>query len=67
LKADPTERHNLAMVNQAKVAELAELLAWHQKGRKPALYPYTVESAISIDKTAGMPFKKGDEYVWWPN
>ena len=67
LKADPTERRNLAGANPAKLAELQALLAAHQKGRKPALYPYTVESAISIDKTAGEPFVKGDEYAWWPN
>ncbi len=67
LKVDPTERFNLAGSNPAKLAALKALLAAHQKGRKPPLYPYSLESAISIDKTAGEPFMKGDEYVYWPN
>ena len=67
LKTDPTERTNLAVANASKVADLKALLAAHHKGRKPALYPYTLESAITIDKTAGEPFVKGDEVAWWPN
>lgn len=67
LKADPTERVNLASTNPAKVAALQALLTAHHKGRKPALYPYSVESAVSIDKTQGEMFVKGDDYIWWPN
>ncbi len=67
LKVDPTEQSNLAASNPAKLTELRALLTAHQKGRKPPLYSYSVESPISIDKTAGEPFKKSDEYVYWPN
>lgn len=67
LKTDPTERTNLAGSNGGKVTALKALLAAHQRGRNPPLYPYTLESAITIDKTAGEPFVKGDEIAWWPN
>ena len=67
LAEDPTEQVNLAQTNPEKVAQLMELLAEHHKGRKPALYPYSLEAPITIDKTLADPFEPGDEYVFWPN
>ena len=67
LKSDPTEHHNLAASQPAKLAELKALLAKHQQGRKPPLYRSTTDSAIMIDKTMAQHFRPGDEYVYWPN
>ena len=67
LKADPTEHHNLAASQPAKLAELKALLARHQQGRKAPLYASTTDSAIMVDKTMAQRFRPGDEYVYWPN
>lgn len=67
LADDPTEQTNLAAKNPGKLDELKQLLAEHHKGRKPALYAYSVESPIAIDKTRANKISSGDEYVYWPN
>ena len=67
LKADPTEQSNLAGENPEKLAELKAILAGHQAGARPPLYPTTTDSPIMIDKTMAERFEEGDEFVWWPN
>ncbi len=67
LAADPTEQRNLAASQPAKRAELAALIAAHEKGRKPALYASTFDTPVSIDRTLDQPYRKGDEYIYWPN
>ena len=67
LRADPTERANLAASRPDKVAELKALLARHQQGRKAPLYASTTDNAIMVDKTMAQRFRSGDEYVYWPN
>lgn len=67
LAADPTEKVNLAERNPAKRAELQERLETHHRGRKPPLYPSTLEAAVMIDKTLAEQFKPGDEFIYWPN
>ena len=67
LANDPTEQANLAGARPDKLSELQALLDAHQEGAVPPLYPYTLESAIVIDKTQAESAGPGDEYVWWPN
>ncbi len=67
LAADPTERTNLAAAQPAKRAELAALLAAHERGRKPPLYASTFDTPVSIDRTLAEPFRAGDEFIYWPN
>ncbi len=67
LADDPAEQKNLAKANPAKLAELKQLLAAHQKDRKPPLYAYSMESPIAIDKTRAEKIVAGDEYIYWPN
>jgi uncharacterized sulfatase len=67
LAADPTEKTNLAASQPAKRAELAALIAGHEKGRKPPLYASTFDTPVSIDKTLAEPYRKGDEFIYWPN
>jgi uncharacterized sulfatase len=43
------------------------LLVDHQKGARKPLYPWSIEGAIAVDKTAADRFKAGDDYVVWPN
>ncbi|WP_439619275.1 sulfatase [Hyphomonas sp.] len=67
LANDPTEQANLAGTRPDKLSELQALLDAHQEGAVSPLYPYTLESAIVIDKTQAESAGPGDEYVWWPN
>lgn len=67
LASDPTEQNDLAAIRPDKVSELQALLDAHQQGAVGPLYPYTLESAIAIDKTQAEPVEPGDAYVWWPN
>jgi len=67
LANDPTEQANLAASNPVKLAELEALLAAHQQGREPMLYPPVTDGPIMIDKTLAESFVEGDEYIYWPN
>jgi len=67
LAADPTEQTNLAETETQKRDELMALLDAHQADARPPLYPYTLESPITIDKSLAESFEPGDEYVYWPN
>jgi len=67
LAADPTEKVNLAASQPGKRAELEALIAAHERGRKPPLYASTFDTPVSIDKTLAEPYRKGDEFIYWPN
>ena len=67
LAADPTEKVNLADREPAVRKRLLAVLAAHERGRKPPLYASTFETPVSIDKTLAEPYRKGDEFIYWPN
>ena len=67
LASDPTEQTNLAATRPDKLAELTALIEAHSASAREPLYPYTIETAIPIDKTNADTFEPGDEYAWWPN
>ncbi|MDO9475048.1 MAG: sulfatase [Caulobacter sp.] len=67
LATDPTEKTNLAAALPDRVASLKALLDRHQADARKPLYPYTLEGAVAVDKTRADSFRKGDEYVYWPN
>ncbi len=67
LKADPTERHDLAASDPARVAALTRLLAGHDAGQQPAAWPALVHSPIPIDRPLGFPPVKGEAYIYWSN
>jgi len=67
LAIDPTETTNVAEQNPDKVADLKALLAEHQVGARPPLYPHTTEGAIAVDKSLAEKAGPEDEYVFWPN
>jgi len=67
LKADPTEQLNLVDARPDKLAELQDLIEAHYANAVAPLYPYSIESAIAIDKTLADTADADDEYVWWPN
>ena len=67
LKEDPTEKYNIASSNPEKVAELEALLAAHNAEQVEPLWPSVLDSPELIDKTGGIPYVEGDEYIYWPN
>ena len=67
LRADPTERTDLAAPMSDKANELETLLdAWHAEQAEP-LWPSVAETPILVDKTNDMEYVPGDEYIYWPN
>lgn len=67
MKADPTEQHDLAAAQPAKVKELLALLAKHDADSVPAAWPALVDSPIAIDRPLGTKPVKGETYIYWSN
>jgi arylsulfatase A-like enzyme len=67
LATDPTERTNLAANRLDEVNRLRSELAAHDRELPPPLWPALLEEPIRIDVPADAPWKRGQEYVYWPN
>ena len=67
LADDPTEQHDLAESNPAKVAELAAKLAMIYAEQATPLWPALIEVPVLIDKPLGQPAIATDEYIYWSN
>ncbi len=67
LAADPTEQHNLAGTETAKLTELSALMANIDHEQVKPLWPSVLSGAIAIDHPGGEPIKPGDEYIYWDN
>jgi arylsulfatase A-like enzyme len=67
MKADPTERTNLASARPEKVQELAALLASKDAEMVPPSWPALIEGPIAIDSPLGVPAGLDDEVVDWAN
>ena len=65
--ADPTEQHNLAATEPAKVAELRALLATHDADQKPPMWASLTQSAIPVDRPLSFPPKLNEDYIYWSN
>ena len=67
LADDPTEQHDLAESNPAKVAELAAKLATIYAEQATPLWPALIEVPVLIDKPLGRPVIGTDEFIYWSN
>lgn len=67
LRNDPTEQHNVADREPARVAALEALLAAHDAEQLAPAWPSVAEMPVSIDKTLAEPEAPDDEYIYWPN
>jgi arylsulfatase A-like enzyme len=67
LADDPTEQHDRAAEDPAKVAELAAALAKINAEQAKPLWPALIEVPVLIDKPLGRPVAKTDEYIYWSN
>jgi arylsulfatase A-like enzyme len=67
LEHDPTEQHNLAGSEPAKLAQLKAVMGEQDKAMAKPLWPALVQVPIPIDTPLGVPFKPGEDYVYWSN
>jgi arylsulfatase A-like enzyme len=66
LADDPTEKHNLAVTQPAKVQELKALLAAFDKERVKPLWLSMTEIPVGIDRPLNSAPQASDEVVYWP-
>jgi arylsulfatase A-like enzyme len=67
LGSDPTERTDLSARRPDQVQRLRAELAAHDRQLAKPLWPALLEEPIRIDVPADAPWKRGQEYVYWPN
>ncbi len=68
LRADPTERRNLASTEPAKLAQLQALQQAHHAGMPPPLWQSFIQLPVFIDKTLDQRLDPAvDEYSYWSN
>ena len=67
LTKDPTEKTNLAEAMPDKVKELQSALASVDAEQVKPLWPTLLEAPVRIDRPAGTPVVKGEEYIYWAN
>lgn len=67
LQDDPTERHDVAGANPARVAALTALLNAHDAEQQPPAWPALVHSPIPIDRPLGTAPVRGETYIYWSN
>jgi uncharacterized sulfatase len=67
LEQDPTERRDLSAQRPATAARLRALLDVHLDGRRPPLYPSSLQGPVAVDKTLEATLQPGDTWIYWPN
>ena len=67
LNEDPIETTNLASSHPEQLIVLEELLNKHESEQVASLWPSVLNAPQLIDKHVGQKYKKGDEYIYWPN
>ncbi len=67
LAADPTETRDVGDAHPQVAQRLHDLLDAHLAGRRPPLYPSTLQGPAAVDRTLAEPLEPGDTWVYWPN
>ncbi|MCP4903594.1 MAG: sulfatase-like hydrolase/transferase [bacterium] len=67
LRADPTERRNLAATRPDKVVELERAFLAHNSEQMNSRWPPTASFATPVDKDTSVPVELGDDWVYWSN
>jgi arylsulfatase A-like enzyme len=67
LKADPTERNDVAAANPAVVAALLAKLKAHDAEQMPPAWASLLRTPIAIDRPLGTKPVPGEAYVYWSN
>jgi arylsulfatase A-like enzyme len=67
LKADPTEKIDVAAANPAIVTDLLGKLKAHDAEQMPPAWESLVRAPIAIDRPLGAKAHKGEAYIYWSN
>ena len=67
MKADPTERRNVAALHPDVVARLQGLIAQHDRDSVKPAWPSLIRSPIAIDRPLGTRPRPGETYIYWSN
>jgi arylsulfatase A-like enzyme len=67
MKADPTERTNLAASRLDKVKDLSRVLERMEADMVPPAWPSLIEGPIAVDHPLNVPDRPDDEWIQWAN
>jgi arylsulfatase A-like enzyme len=67
MKADPTERRDVAALHPDVVARLKGLIAQHDRESIKPAWPSLIRSPIAIDRPLGTKPRPGETYIYWSN
>ncbi len=67
LDADLTERHDMAVAEPAKVAELEALLGGHDARSMAPAWPSLINAPIAVDRPLGTKPVDGETIIYWAN
>ncbi|MDB5682094.1 MAG: sulfatase, partial [Sphingomonas bacterium] len=67
MKADPTERRDVAALHPDVVARLRGLIAQHDRDSVKPAWPSLIRSPIAIDRPLGTKPRSGETYIYWSN
>lgn len=67
MKADPTERADVAATNPDVVRELTSLLDAFKRAQAKPLWPMLLEAPVAIDRPLNTPAKPGEEIIYYAN
>jgi len=67
LNVDPTEQHNLAGTEPARLASLGAMMAAIDGKQAKPLWPWLVSGAVPIDHPLGVADSPQDEFIYWDN
>ena len=67
LASDPNEHHNLALAEPARVQAMRALITTQNRAMPKPLWPALIDAPVRIDVPLNVPWKKGQEYVYWSN
>ena len=67
LATDPTEQHDLARNEPARVAAMRALIETHNAGMAKPLWPGLLEGPVRIDVPINAAWTKSQDYVYWAN
>ncbi|MDZ3833619.1 MAG: sulfatase-like hydrolase/transferase [Sphingopyxis sp.] len=67
LATDPTEQHDLAAIEPARVAELRAMIAAQNRDMAKPIWPGLIEGPVRIDVPLNAPWRAGQDYIYWTN
>ncbi len=67
LTTDPTEQHNLAATEPARVQSLGALMDQIDSEQSKPIWPSILSGTIAIDHPGGVPIMPSDETIVWDN